>query len=177
MYVWSIGGTLEQKVINVMANRKKSVETHVDNGTYRPSRHGKKDKVPDTDKIKSVPKAPDWLGKYGKQEYKRITESLHKMNLLAGCDLGILEIACREYQTYKESLDYLKHLNNGKLENAIQEYLLKRNSQTATITVEMKRSYKSYAEIIYKFGISPVERSRIQVEKKEKGDSPLKVFE
>jgi P27 family predicted phage terminase small subunit len=148
-------------------NHKKSIEQHVKDGTYRPSIHGNKDKLLEVEPISKIPKPASYIGKYGKLEYHRLTTQLQKSNLLCNCDLGLLELACYEYNAYREMIDELRELNGGSYKGAFSNYVKGKNIQTVIIPNEMRKSYKAYCDTVFKFGISPVERNRIQVNKNE----------
>lgn len=151
--------------------RKKTVEQHKENGTYRPSRHGAEGGNLSFTPLEKAPAAPSYLGPFGKKEWKRLTVSLVENGLVSDFDLGLLELACIEYNTYRECQEFLIERNTGLSKYPIANYLHGRNSQTTVIRTDMKHAFKNYQDVILKFGASPTERAKIHAGKKsEEGD-------
>ncbi len=140
---------------------KKTIPQHKENGTYRPGKHGREEDQLSVPPIEKIPPAPSFLGKYGKKEWRRMLKNLTENNLVSGIDLGLLELACVEFNTYRECQEYLVEENDGERNLSIAKYLAGKNSQTAMISGEMKKSFKNYQDVMRIFGVSPIERSKI----------------
>lgn len=138
----------------------KSRQEHLQDGTYRKDRHGDPDAIPDGDDLCSVPKPPTHLNKHGKTEWNRLLSGMIAMDFLKNVDLGLVEQACVFYGTFKSlSVELSKKKDlftffNGK------------TAQNNIVMSTLNTCYKNYAEIVYKMGVSPIERSKIQVNKK-----------
>jgi P27 family predicted phage terminase small subunit len=154
-----------------MPQRRKPNALHKQNGTYRPSRHGNFDTNPVPPPLDEVPKPPAYLGAEGRREWNRLLGSLIEMDIVGECDLGMLEIACFFFEQYRELTEYLARDRDehGKLRRkyALARYLIGKTTQDAMIYTALRQSYSEYARIVYKFGVSPAERSRIHVEREE----------
>ena len=158
-----------------MPQHRKSIDQHLANGTYRPSVHGDKDNVPDPEEINEIPRPPTFLGKYGKKEFKRLCQGIQKMGILSSVDFGVIEAAAMEYDNWRTIIDKIVELNEGQRKGAIANYLEKKKTQqSATLTAELRKCSDGYLQAVYKLGVSPVERSRIQLpSKKEDNNSAL----
>ncbi len=146
----------------------KSIQEHIDDGTYRKARHGDPDATPEGADLEEAPKPPSHLNRHGKAEWKRLLSGMIAMSLLKTVDLGLIEQACVFYGTFKElSIELSKKKDlftffNGK------------TSQNNIVMSTLNSCYKNYSEIVYKLGVSPIERSKIQVKKEpEKEKNPF----
>jgi len=52
-------------------------------------------------------KAPAHIGKFGKQEWNRITPELSRLGLLTRIDQGALEMYCESYQRWREAVAFI----------------------------------------------------------------------
>ncbi len=151
-----------------MANRRKANEVHAKNGTLRKDRHGDAEKIPEGCDLLEVPKPPTFLNKHGKREWKRLCTGMIEMELLKTVDVGLIENACMYYGIFVElSIELSK-------KKSLFSFLDERTSQNNNVITTMEKSYKNYSDIVYKMGVSPIERTRIQIEKQqEEEDNPL----
>ena len=148
-----------------MPNRRKPNELHIVNGTFRKDRHGDKDANPEVEAVKKMLNPPTRLNKYGKTEWNRLLQGMIDAGLLSTIDLSTVETACYFYGLHKELAVKLNE------QPSLFDFVDQRTSQNNNVIRTMNESYKNYTDIVYKFGVSPVERSKIQLEKKPKDNS------
>ena len=89
--------------------------------------------------------------------------------------LAAVEMAAYWYEQYREAIDALRIDNDGKRKQSLSNYLKPLNTQTAMIYNLLKSSYQSYLNIMYRFGVTPTERSKIVISRPEEGD-PMEGF-
>ncbi len=155
-------------------SHKKTVEQHKQNGTYRPGKHLDNIEIISLD---SIPSAPVSLGKYGKKEWNRMVKNLIENNLVSGLDIGLLQLACSEFNIYRECQEFLVAKNHGVRNLSVANYLHGKNSQTAMVRTEMKQSFRNYFDVITKFGVTPSERAKIPAGKKQEKPDEFDQFE
>ncbi len=153
-----------------MPQRRKSIEEHKMNGTYRPSIHDRN--TPKVEKIKTIPEPPKDFNKYAKKEWKRIVPELVEKGLLQKIDLGLLEVAVFHYGIYRECWEYIyteeyidKSGKRRKKKRNLIDYFKENSSSQKTPWVSMmKDSFKKYYDIMLKFGFTPVERTKVNLD-------------
>jgi P27 family predicted phage terminase small subunit len=93
---------------------RKSVEDHLRNGTYKPSRHGplvkglvavkKGYRPPTPGKVTvKIPECPDWLDALAKTEWNRACKRLNDLGLLKKTDISALEGYCAAYSRWRRA--------------------------------------------------------------------------
>lgn len=150
-----------------MPNRRKPNQLHIADGTFRKDRHGLPDSNPEPETVKKALNPPCHLNKHAKAEWRRLSQGMIEEGLLANIDLSALEIACNWFGIYRDVAEELNKLPS------LFNYLEQKSSQTNASIATMEKAYRSYTEIVYKFGVTPVERSKIQIEKKKEDDNPF----
>lgn len=153
-----------------MPQRKKSIEQHIIDGTFRKERHAVKHPEPKT--IKEEIKPPSYFNNYSKKEWKRIIPELIELNLLPKIDIGLLEVAIFNYGIYRECWDFIyteeytdKSGKKRRRPRNLKDYFKENSSSQKTPWVSMmKDSFKKYYDIMLKFGFTPVERSKINLD-------------
>lgn len=110
-------------------------------------------------------KCPKFLGRYGKQEWKRITPELARLGMLTKVDQAGLEMYCRSYQKWREAEDFL--IERGTYytikDSAGKVKYIQQVPQVAIAT-----SCQEYCrKMIQEYGLSPAARSRLEITPKE----------
>lgn len=131
-------------------------------------------------------KPPKFLGKYGLQEWKRITPELAKLGMLTKIDQAALEIYCRAYQKWREAEDFLIKSGNVYTIRADDTIDAKGNIVKGKIKYIQQVPQVSIAQqnaelcrkMINEFGLSPAARSRLDIKvEKEVNEKDLQDFE
>lgn len=135
-------------------NRRKPDEIHKLEGTHRKDRHG--DGGPKFRKLNACPPPPADFHRLAAELWEQTIPELIELDLAAAADMTILEHAFRCYgmamdivekitAEYKSPAAYLNTLE-PKDKNLIKEY---------------RDLMEQYSRVMYKFGITPVERSKM----------------
>lgn len=155
-----------------MPNHRKPTKMHKMQGTYREDRHGGKE--PDPKPLKVAPEPPEHFNEYAKEEWYRVVPNLIQLGLVSEYDLGILEIGIEHYGIYRELWEniytevYLdKAGRRRKRKRTLQQFLENKSVQNIPEVSMMKNSLQIYKDIIFRFGITPVERSKVKLDEKE----------
>lgn len=146
-----------------MGRPPKSVEDHIKNGTYKPSRHegrGITIEPPET-----LP-APVSLSKRAAEKWEEIVPAMLSAGLVSVVDAVILKDAFISYDIAQDCLEkvnayesygeYLANLDKIKQMNLLDVY---------------KEHMNRFHKIMMKFGVTPEARTRMRVKPKEKDDS------
>lgn len=157
-----------------MGRPRKPVSQHKADGTYRKDRHPDPDELPQVDPLDTSTPAPSFLGTHGKHEWSRLLTGMENAGLFTSIDYSALSIACWEIQVFRECLDALRKENGGSKVGAVAAYVTSHKSNNSLLlTQEARRAYRSYQEAVYKFGVTPLEREKIRVEKSKGEDDPF----
>lgn len=123
---------------------------------------------PIPDSTPKPPKAPRYLCKVGKKEWRRISKELHKMGLLTNIDLVSLGAYCSCFARWLDAMEQIsKH-----------GVLIKAQSGFPMQSPYLQISNKAMIEMrkwLVEFGMTPSSRSRVTVEKKQEID-PMEEF-
>lgn len=138
----------------------KTVEQHIQDGTYRKSRHenlGVK-----LDSVVELP-VPDNLTDKAKANWNEIIPVLTEAGLISIVDYSELTDAFIQYGTAQSCLDYVNENFNSHAEYLASLNLCKGTvNQLNQYSVCMER----YNKIMHKFGVTPYERGKIKMTKK-----------
>lgn len=139
-------------------------ETLKKQGTYRKDRHEGRsmEALPGTN-ILIVPPAPDWLGARGKAEWVRLVPLLLAAKTLAQTDLGMLALACNEWECYIEASTEAREIGRyytvmGKDGNVAFR-------QVHPIHSVSRDHLRNYIALCNEFGLSPAARAKVPHEK------------
>ena len=146
-----------------MGRKPKSVEEHIANGTYKPSRHaGRGISIEPLEKLP----APIDLSKRAAEKWEEMVPAMLSAGLVSVVDAIILKDAFISYDIAQDCLEkvngyasygeYLSNLDKIKQMNLLDVY-----------TAHMNRFHK----IMMKFGVSPEARTRMRVKPKEKDEN------
>lgn len=132
-------------------------------GTLRKCRIVKEKVVPP--KIASLPDPPEWLGDFGRLEWKVKVDQLDRMNMLHKTDLGLLAILCLEWQNYV--------IAEQNMVDTSRWYEVFKDGQCTYKGIHplhtiAQQHLKSYITLCNEFGFSPASRSRISMPTDEK---------
>ena len=128
-------------------------------GTYRPDRDGGAEDALTNKK----PNCPAWLSKEGKAEWRRIANELHQAGLLKLVDRAALAAYCEAFGRWQQAEKLVQEkglLVKTKNGNVIQ------SPAVGVANVAMRDMLK----LLKEFGMTPVSRSRLKVDKPEKED-------
>ena len=116
------------------------------------------------DAVKATPRAPAFLGKYGKRMYRTVTDHLVPLGLLGARDLPGLELACSAYNVARECLEAVafeydadgkKHTRN------LSVYLHGKTSQNIAELTNATKLLTAARGLLAEYGLTPASRSRI----------------
>ena len=126
-------------------------------GTYRHDRHS--DRIDAVEGREGVPECPKWFDREGKSAWSRVTASLGELHLLSPDDWQKLAGLCQEWSVYVRTS---KRLNAMKATDS---------GWSSTEAVKLKSintaAFNNYCRVCGDFGLDPVSRGKIKVEKKE----------
>ena len=125
--------------------------------------------IPETVDAKIVrPRAPSWMDKIAKQEWKRIVEVLAGYGLLTDLDVKLLEAYCVCYGKWREAEEQasvtLVRMNDGK-------------TIAANPFIKIAHAYlKEMRAIAVEFGMSPSSRNRVGTGAKTEDADPMEAL-
>lgn len=146
-----------------MGRPPKSVEDHIKNGTYKPSRHEGRGIT--IEPLETLP-APVSLSERAAEKWEEIVPAMLSAGLVSVVDAVILKDAFISYDIAQDCLEkvnayesygeYLANLDKIKQMNLLDVY---------------KEHMNRFHKIMMKFGVTPEARTRMRVNPKEKDDS------
>ncbi len=116
------------------------------------------------DAVKTTPRAPAFLGKYGKSMYRTVTEALVPLGLLGARDLPGLELACSAYNVARECLEAVafEYSDDGKKRKRnLSVYLRGKTSQNIPELTNATKLLTAARGLLAEYGLTPASRSRI----------------
>lgn len=116
------------------------------------------------DAVKAPPRAPTYLGKYGKKMYKTVVDSLVPLGLLGARDLPGLELACSAYNVARECLEAVafEYSADGKKHKRnLSVYLAGKTSQNIPELTNATKLLTAARGLLAEYGLTPASRSRI----------------
>lgn len=127
------------------------------------------DNEPQPDRIIGVPKAPPYLGRDAKREWKRIFETCRDANgcWLSCADLGFVEGACVAYGRAVEADLVLKEEGFTVTSKNQGGNVYKTHHPAFSIS---KDSWKQYRDACGQLGMSPAARAKLNVGGAKQGD-------
>ena len=146
-----------------MGRQPKSVEDHIKNGTYKPSRHeGRGITIEPLEKLP----APISLSKKAAEKWEEMVPAMLSAGLVSVVDAIILKDAFISYDIAQDCLEkvngydsygeYLSNLDKIKQMNLLDVY---------------KEHMNRFHKIMMKFGVTPEARTRMRVKPKEKDEN------
>ena len=148
-----------------MGRPPKSVEDHIKNGTYKPSRHeGRGITIEPVEKLPP----PVSLSKKAAEKWEEMVPAMISAGMVSIVDAVILKDAFTSYDIAQDCLEqvngyesygvYLKGLDKTRQMNLLDVY---------------KEHMNRFHKIMMKFGVTPEARTRMRVKPKEKDDGDL----
>ena len=145
-----------------MGRPPKSVEEHLKNGTYKPSRHeGRGITIEPVEKLPP----PVSLSKKAAEKWEEMVPAMISAGMVSIVDAVILKDAFTSYDIAQDCLEqvngyesygvYLKGLDKTRQMNLLDVY---------------KEHMNRFHKIMMKFGVTPEARTRMRVKPKEKDD-------
>ena len=145
-----------------MGRQPKSVEDHIKNGTYKPSRHeGRGITIEPVEKLPP----PVSLSKKAAEKWEEMVPAMISAGMVSIVDAVILKDAFTSYDIAQDCLEqvngyesygvYLKGLDKTRQMNLLDVY---------------KEHMNRFHKIMMKFGVTPEARTRMRVKPKEKED-------
>lgn len=145
-----------------MGRQPKSVEDHIKNGTYKPSRHeGRGITIEPVEKLPP----PVSLSKKASEKWEEMVPAMISAGMVSIVDAVILKDAFTSYDIAQDCLEqvngyesygvYLKGLDKTRQMNLLDVY---------------KEHMNRFHKIMMKFGVTPEARTRMRVKPKEKDD-------
>lgn len=145
-----------------MGRPPKSVEDHIKNGTYKPSRHeGRGITIEPVEKLPP----PVSLSKKAAEKWEEMVPAMISAGMVSIVDAVILKDAFTSYDIAQDCLEqvngyesygvYLKGLDKTRQMNLLDVY---------------KEHMNRFHKIMMKFGVTPEARTRMRVKPKEKDD-------
>ena len=145
-----------------MGRQPKSVDEHISNGTYKPSRHeGRGITIEPVEKLPP----PVSLSKKAAEKWEEMVPAMISAGMVSSVDAVILKDAFTSYDIAQDCLEqvngyesygvYLKGLDKTRQMNLLDVY---------------KEHMNRFHKIMMKFGVTPEARTRMRVKPKEKDD-------
>ena len=145
-----------------MGRQPKSVDEHIANGTYKPSRHeGRGITIEPVEKLPP----PLSLSKKAAEKWEEMVPAMISAGMVSIVDAVILKDAFTSYDIAQDCLEqvngyesygvYLKGLDKTRQMNLLDVY---------------KEHMNRFHKIMMKFGVTPEARTRMRVKPKEKDD-------
>lgn len=145
-----------------MGRQPKSVEEHIKNGTYKPSRHeGRGITIEPVEKLPP----PVSLSKKAAEKWEEMVPAMISAGMVSIVDAVILKDAFTSYDIAQDCLEqvngyesygvYLKGLDKTRQMNLLDVY---------------KEHMNRFHKIMMKFGVTPEARTRMRVKPKEKDE-------
>jgi P27 family predicted phage terminase small subunit len=145
-----------------MGRQPKSVDEHIANGTYKPSRHeGRGITIEPVEKLPP----PVSLSKKAAEKWEEMVPAMISAGMVSIVDAVILKDAFTSYDIAQDCLEqvngyesygvYLKGLDKTRQMNLLDVY---------------KEHMNRFHKIMMKFGVTPEARTRMRVKPKEKDD-------
>ncbi len=132
-----------------------------------PGKRALNKKEPKPDAV--VPECPEHLHGEARKEWKRITQELHKLKLIAQVDRSTLAICCTAWADYVKACEKLVKEGEVIFSEKGGAY---QNPWVAIKKRSMDQVVKFYAE----FGMTPSSRSRVKVEESTPEDELEKML-
>lgn len=143
-----------------MGRSPKSVEEHIANGTYKPSRH--EGRGISMDALESL-SAPVSLSETATEKWNEMVPAMLKSGLVSVVDVVILKDA---FISYDIAQDCLKQVNAY---SSYGEYLSSLDKIKQMNLLDVYKEYMNrFHKIMMKFGVTPEARTRMRVKPKEK---------
>lgn len=109
-------------------------------------------------------KAPAFLSPIGKKEYSRLFNALSTKGILDDSDLGLLEMASFYYQTFVETIGYIKQeFGTYEKKFPVPAYLKNRTVQNSLLWTALKQSHAEYYSTVTRLGVTPLSRQQIEI--------------
>ena len=146
----------------------KSVQQHIQDGTYQPCRHADRGvTVPSVNGLSCPSTIKD---KNVRALWKQQVGALCENELVTIVDAPELEHA---FYCYQEAMECRKKLETFK---DVPTYYASLKFHEKDLTAEYRKWMHEYEKVLYKFGMTPVEASKVRTNKKpgDEGDEILK---
>lgn len=121
--------------------------------------------APIAPKIEALPEPPGILDEIGAAHWRDVTNQLDRLGILARADFGLLTAMCNEWAIYWDAEQQMRERSRW--------YSVKdektggmRYAQIHPMETIKKTAFSNYCELAREFGLSPVARTRIAVDKK-----------
>lgn len=143
-----------------MGRPPKSIEEHIANGTYKPSRH--EGRGISIEPLENLP-APIDLSERATTEWNKIVPAMLTAGLISAVDVVILKDA---FTSYDIAQDCLEKVN---VYESYGEYLSNLDKIKQMNLLDVYKDYMNrFHKIMMKFGVTPEARTRMRVKPKEK---------
>ena|ERR1022692_4558494 len=142
--------------------KRKSLQEHKIQGTYRPERHGLNVRTSLTGALTSIT-APKFLSKVARQEWNRVCPLLAEQGILADIDQSLLASYCQMYAHWRSSEDDIA--KNGLVITVESQTRTGRTSKPVQNPAVRNsiQFHRSMVQTAVKFGINPLDRPRIEI--------------
>ena len=111
------------------------------------------------DKIDQIPESPDWLSEIGKEEWVKVTNQLHNLQMLHQLDLRLIEAYCNEMSLYIETEQLLR--NKGRIQAFRNPDGTLKHTQAVPYQKIAKDALAAALKIATQFGLTPTARASI----------------
>jgi P27 family predicted phage terminase small subunit len=147
-------------------SRKKPIAELKAHGTYREDRHAKK-----TLRFTPGATAPKYLSKVARQEWTRVQTLLEEKGVLQNIDQSLLASYCEMFANWRASQDDIA--KNGLVITVSSQTRTGRTDKPVPnpAVTNAIRFNRAMAAIAVKFGLTPLDRQRIDVPKEEEEES------
>ncbi len=151
-----------------MGRPRKPRQLKIIQGTFRADRNPENE--PEPDLIVGNIRPPSFLGKYGRDYWKRTVPKLQETGVLTVADLESLELLVQAYEEYREAHDavYRPTLSDGSRgRRTLAEYCRGGNSQTLPELAALRAARAAFRQLAADFGLNPSARNKVSAVPKE----------
>lgn len=119
-------------------------------------------------KVARTLKAPSWLSKDSKKEFKRIVKESEPLGLIDNMDLSILAIYCDAYATY---VDITSKINESRITEIDEDYNQVVNACVKDLIKLRKVQVDTIMQCSSKLGLATSDRLRLVIPKSDEAET------
>lgn len=138
---------------------RKPTRLHLVDGTARPDRANPNEPQPDP----VIPVCPEWLGASARAEYRRITEELHRLQLIGQIDRALLVAYAQAWSDMRDAVLAIEKFS--KMEVCLEKFEGLDSARKAK-----KQAVNELLRVAPHFGLSPATRAKLSAPVKQDAD-------
>lgn len=161
-----------------MSKPRKTLEEHalagLDKNHSRYQNYTKSSELPTAIDKGTEIKCPKKFGKQTKKAWNSIVPGLTLLGVLNEQDMPVLDSMFRAYEEYSKTYALLLKFDEENPEWYLDDALTNRRNRINNLVI---RNLEAFTKISYRFGLTPIERTKLQIPNlEEKVDDPLEMI-